>query len=239
MNEDSAAPTRPASSALGKLPLATLAAGALNIIGGATLGRAWITDLGAEYYDALLDQFGIPVGLVTIDNTHLLTQGYEIARGSALISLTLILLVIPFFLMTFIAMAFGLVSWRRLKGLPDPKWLAREAGPAQRFLFNMLPPLAFLGLCWMLWALIFALPEAAKTAGADAASTIRQEMLNECQLCRSFGPERIVGRPIVADARGLYIATPGGGIAVVPIAGQIFNGAVAKPEAAQRPGKRR
>ena len=238
MTEDSVVPAKPSSVTLGKLSITTLAAGALNILGGATLGRAWITDLGAKYYDALMDQFDVPVGLVTIDNTHLLTQGYEIARGSLLIYATFFLLFAPFLLMIVFATLGGWVSWRRLNGLPDPKWLRQDEGPLLRFFSLMLPALGIFTVCWILWSMIYALPEYAQKSGTGAASKIRQEMMGDCHLCRSFGPKRVIGRPIVADARGLYIATPGGGIAVVPIAGQIFNNAVVKPELMQRSAKR-
>lgn len=236
--EDSTTPPKRPITVLGKLPLATLAAGALNILGGATIGRAWITDLGATYYDSLMGQFDVPVGIVMVDNTHLLMQGYEIARGSASIYATIILLFFPFIFMTGFATVGGWVSWRRLNGQPDPKWSSRNRGPIDRFMLVLTPACGVFVLGWAMWSMIFSLPEHARDAGTSAASSIRQEMMQGCRLCRSFGPNKIVGRPIIADARGLYVAMPGGGIAVIPITGAIFNPGLARSEPVQGSGKR-
>lgn len=205
--------------------LAALGAAALNVVGGATIGRAWLYDLGQRYYDALGDGFSLPPGTFSLSPERLISAGWEITRQSALFSAFVGLVVVP---------SFCLAGWMIITFLERKRRRAGgEAlplGPHHRF--EMVTLLTYLAGIFILAAGIASfnamavLPEKARQAGEARANRINIELhktqgprLRACPSCRAYGASKLTGLPIIADNRAFYVAGLNGHVTAIPIQG--------------------
>lgn len=206
--------------ALRYLKLSTAAFGTLNVIGGATIGRAWLYDIGLRYYDALGSTFGLPPGTFALSDGRLISTGWELTLKSSLFAWAILVLTLP-------VVAF-LVIWLLTKIEERRRALGgeRDTTPMSnleklRLYASIAGALFAFGLLMIINATV-VLPQSAVNAGSRKSVDILEAVAkNGCAECRIYGGSKSKGLPITSDTRAIYVAGVDGTVSAVPLTGLV------------------
>jgi hypothetical protein len=203
---------------LDKVTITALVAGIVNLVGGATAVKGWLTDLGIRYYDGLSTAFMLPAGTFVPDDKHLISSGYSVLLDSSYtIGWTLFIIPALFaYLFSGFIVASTLIRISPINRIGIRK-LSENMKHLGTTLLTLFAVFITVTLSYGLYQAVYIIPQEAFNGGRREASGIMMELnrQKQCENCGRFGKDRIIGYTIFTDGKVYFVATKNATVRVI------------------------